>query len=202
MRSNRLIRERGYQIAELVVVMAILSVLLLFGLPSLTRMSAGLRLTLAAAELQSVLREARSLAIRENTEVAVKFYPREDGFATWAVYRDGDGDGVLNRDITAGVDPQVKPPRPLEQLGRRLRFGFPPGKPARDPGDPSSRLPPTGDPIRFNSSDLASFGPLGTSTPGSLYLTDSQKRLMAVRVYGRTGKVKVIVYDFDAEVWR
>ncbi|MES1211289.1 MAG: hypothetical protein ABUL63_03035, partial [Acidobacteriota bacterium] len=60
----------------------------------------------------------------------------------------------------------------------------------------------TGDPIRFNSSDLASFGPLGTSTPGSLYLTDSQKRLMAVRVYGRTGKVKVIAYDFDAEVWR
>ena len=195
-------KEQGYQIAELVVVMAILSVLLLFGLPSLARMSAGVRLTLAAAELQSVLREARSLAIRQSTEVAVKFYPRPDGFATWAVYRDGDGDGVLNRDITAGIDPEVKPPRPLEQLGRRLRFGFPPGAPARDPGDPSSRLPPGGDPIRFNSSDLASFGPLGTSTPGSLYLTDSQSRLMAVRVYGRTGKVKVIVYDFEAEVWR
>ena len=194
--------EQGYQIAELVVVMAILSMLLLFGLPALARMSTGVRLTLAAAELQSVLREARSLAIRENTEVAVKFYPRADGFATWAVYRDGDGDGVLNRDITAGVDPQVQPPRPLEQLGRRLRFGFPPRTPARDPGNPSSRLPTDGDPIRFNSSDLASFGPLGTSTPGSLYLTDSQSRLMAVRVYGRTGKVKVIVYDFDAQVWR
>jgi len=194
--------EQGYQLAELVVVMAMLSVLLLFGLPSLARMSAGVRLTLAAAELQAVLREARSLAILQNAEVAVKFYPRADGFATWAVYRDGDGDGVLNRDITAGVDPEVKPPRPLEQLGRRLRFGFPPGKPARDPGDSSSRLSPGGDPIRFNSSDLASFGPLGTSTPGSLYLTDSQSRLMAVRVYGRTGKVKVIVYDFEAEVWR
>jgi type II secretory pathway pseudopilin PulG len=201
MRSYRQIRERGYQIAELVVVMAVLSVLLLFGLPPLARMSAGVRLTLAAAELQAVLRETRSLAILQNTEVAVKFYPREDGFATWAVYRDGDGDGVLNRDITAGVDPQIRPPRPLEQLGRRLRFGFPPGKAARDPGDSSSRLS-SGDPIRFNSSDLASFGPLGTSTPGSLYLTDSQKRLMAVRVYGRTGKVKVVVYDFEAEIWR
>jgi type II secretory pathway pseudopilin PulG len=196
------ITERGFQIVELVVALAIFSVFLLFSLPPLTRMSAGLRLTLAAAELQAVLREARSLAIRQNTEVAVKFYPRADGFATWAVYRDGDGDGVLNHDITAGVDPQVKPARPLEQLGRRLRFGFPPGKPARDPGDTSSRLPPTSDPIRFNSSDLASFGPLGTSTPGSLYLTDSQSRLMAVRVYGRTGKVKVIVYDFETEVWR
>jgi len=25
---------------------------------------------------------------------------------------------------------------------------------------------------------------------------------MAVRVFGRTGKVKVIAYDFDAEVWK
>jgi hypothetical protein len=82
-----------------------------------------------------------------------------------------------------------------------MRFGFPPGRPVRDPGDPRKLLS-TDDPIRFNQSDLASFGPLGTSTPGSLYLTDGQSRLLAVRVYGRTGKVKVIAYDFDAEVWR
>jgi type II secretory pathway pseudopilin PulG len=194
--------QRGFQIAELVVAVALLSLLLVLGMPALSRMSAGLRLSLAAAELQGVLHSTRSLAIKLGTEVAVKFYPRADGYATWAVYRDGDGDGVLNRDITSGVDPQVTPPRPLEQLGRRLRFGFPPGEPARDPGDSSQRLPVNGDPIKFNTSDLASFGPLGTSTPGSLYLTDSQSRLMAVRVYGRTGKVKVIAYDFDAEVWR
>jgi hypothetical protein len=56
--------------------------------------------------------------------------------------------------------------------------------------------------VRFNASDLAAFGPIGTSTPGSVYLTDGADRLMAVRVFGRTGKVKVIVYDFAAEVWR
>ena len=58
------------------------------------------------------------------------------------------------------------------------------------------------DAIRFNSSDLASFSPMGGSTPGTVYLTDGQSQLAAVRVTGRTGKVKVVVYDFGAEVWK
>lgn len=194
--------ERGFEIAELVVSLAVLTAVLMLGLPALTHFASGLRLRLAAGELEGALRNARSLAIRLDTEVAVKFRPRPDGSATWAVYRDGNGNGILNRDIAAGIDPQVTPPQALEELGRRMRFGFPPGKPARDPGDPHLLLRFADDPIRFNQSDLASFGPLGTSTPGSLYVTDGQSRLMAVRVFGRTGKVKIIVYDFDAEIWR
>jgi prepilin-type N-terminal cleavage/methylation domain-containing protein len=195
-------RGQGFTLIELLVYLAISTMILTAGIPPLLNLTADLRLQLAATELVGTLRAARSLAIRLNTNVAVKFHPRADGYATWSVYRDGDGDGVLNRDIATGVDPLVSPPRPLEQLGKRLRFGFPPGTAARDPGDPGERLRPADDPIRFNSSDLASFGPLGTSTPGSLYLTDSRSKLMAVRVFGRTGKVKIIAYDFDAEIWR
>jgi len=194
--------EQGFQLAELVVSLAVLAVLLMLTLPALTHFSAGLRLRLAAAELEASLRSARSSAIRLGTEVAVKFRLRADGTYTWAIYRDGNGNGVLNRDITAGTDPLISPPRVLEELGKQMRFGFPPGLTARDPSDPSKRLRFADDPIRFNESDLASFGPLGTSTPGSLYVTDGQSRLMAVRVFGRTGKVKVIAYDFDAEVWK
>jgi len=195
-------RAHGFTLAELVVGLAIFSILLMTGLPALLHVASNLRLRLAAGELAGTLRCARSLAIRLGANVAVKFQPRPNGQSTWAVYRDGDGDGVLSRDIAAGVDPLVVPPRPLELLGRRMRFGFPPGRPARDPGDPAKLLRAADDPIRFNGSDLASFGPLGTSTPGSLYVTDSANSLMAVRVFGRTGKVKVIVYDFEQEVWR
>lgn len=194
--------EQGFQVAELVVSLAVLTLVLMLSLPALSHFAAGLRLRLAAAELEASLRSARSSAIRLGTEVAVKFRPRADGTCTWAIYRDGNGNGVLNRDITAGIDPQVTPPQILEELGKQMRFGFPPGRPARDPSDPSKRLRFADDPIRFNQSDLASFGPLGTSTPGSLYVTDGQSRLMAVRVFGRTGKVKIIAYDFDAEVWK
>ena len=193
--------QRGFTLADLVAALAFLTVTALCGFPVLTRVAAGLRLTLAAFELEGVLRGARSLAISCGSEVAVKFQPRPDGFASWSVYRDGDGDGVLNRDIAAGVDPQIAPPRPLEQLGRQLRFGFPPGRPPRDPGDPSHRLD-TGDPIRFNGSDLASFSSLGTSTPGSLYLTDGVGRLMAVRVANRAGKMRVITWVPERRIWR
>ena len=58
------------------------------------------------------------------------------------------------------------------------------------------------DPIRFNRSDIASFGPLGGSTPGSLYVTDSIRHLAAVRVFGRTGKVKVLRWDAVEDRWR
>ena len=112
-----------------------------------------------------------------------------------------DGDGVLTKDINAGVDPAVTPAIRLSQLGRGLGLGFPPGPPPPDPSSPQRLLSGT-DPIRFNQSDLASFSPLGTSTPGSLYLTDGGKRLAVVRVTNKTGRVRVMVYDSVRRVWR
>jgi hypothetical protein len=148
------------------------------------------------------MRLARSTAIRLGANVALKFRPRAGGKATWALYRDGDGDGVLSKDIDRRIDPEIAPPRRLEQIGNRVRFGFPPGRPVRDPGAPERWLRGSDDPIRFNSSDLASFSPLGGATPGTVYLTDVDGNLAAVRVVGRTGKIKIMVYDFGAEAWR
>ena len=48
---------------------------------------------------------------------------------------------------------------------------------------------------------MASFGPLGTSTPGSLYVTDGLENLAVVRIFGRTGKVKIMLYDPATEAW-
>ena len=58
------------------------------------------------------------------------------------------------------------------------------------------------DPIRFNRSDLASFNPRGTATPGTIYLTDGLRHLAAVRVNNRSGKISVLYYDPEEEVWR
>jgi prepilin-type N-terminal cleavage/methylation domain-containing protein len=198
MRKN----ERGFQLVELLVVLAIFVLLASMSAPPLLRITGELRLRLAAEEVVAAMRVARSTAVRYCVNVALKFRPRSDGRSTWALYRDGDGDGVLTKDIDKGVDPQVAPSQELEQIGSRVRFGFPPGRPARDPGNPSAWLRGGDDPIRFNSSDLASFGPLGTATPGTVYMTNGDGGLAAVRVTGRTGRVKVIVYDFDEEVWK
>jgi type II secretory pathway pseudopilin PulG len=193
--------QHGVQIIVLVVCLAVMSVLLSLAAPSLMEMSGNRRVHLAAQELQGTLRLARAWAVRYSANVAVKFDEDEQGFVTFGLYRDGDGDGVLNRDIKSGVDPEMAHPRRLLHLGSFVKFGFPPDRRVRDPGSPSHYLN-TKDPIRFNESDLASFGPLGTSTPGSLYVTDGKRRLAAVRVFGRTGKVKILTYDFEEEVWK
>jgi type II secretory pathway pseudopilin PulG len=194
--------QKGFQLVELVVASAVLATLIFLSLPPFLRITGDLRLRLTAQEVVGVLRTARAFAIRHGTNVAVRFKSSPQGAVLYALYRDGDGDGVLSRDIDKGTDPPVQPPRSLDQAGgRSSRLGFPPGLRVRDPGSPGRWLTTT-DPIRFNSSDLASFGPLGTSTPGSLYLTDGQSRLAVVRVLGRTGRVRVMAYDFIRQVWR
>lgn len=194
--------ERGFQLVELLVVLALFLLLMGITVPSILHISGQWRLRLAAEEVVGTMRLARALAVRRCANVALKFRPRADGHATYSLYRDSDGDGVLNRDIDRGVDPMIAPPRRLEQIGSQVRFGFPPGRLARDPASPHKWLRNGDDPIRFNNSNLASFGPLGTATPGTVFLTDGQRGLAAVRVTGRTGRVKVVVYDFQEEVWK
>jgi len=193
--------EKGFSLAELIVVLTLVILIAAVGVPPMLEMASGLRLHLAAQELGGTLHLARAEAARRGFNVAVKFRPGTVSGATYTLYRDGNGNGVLNRDIDAGKDPALSLPRPLQYLGSRMHFGFPPGRRIRDPSSPRQWLG-VQDPIRFNDSDLASFGPLGTSTPGSVYLTDGKSRLMAVRVTGRTGRTRIIVYDFEEEVWR
>jgi type II secretory pathway pseudopilin PulG len=192
-------RERGFQVADLTVTLAVFAVLMIGGVPQLLKLSAALRVRAAASEVVGAFRQAQSLAIRQSAEVAVRFAAEGRGY-TFTLYRDGDGDGVTNADIRAGIDRQLAPSGRLENVGGDIRFGIPDRR-VRDPGDPQSLLDRLDDPIRFNSSDLASFGPLGTSTPGSVYLTDGNSQLAVVRVFGRTGKVRVLHYDFATETW-
>ena len=194
------VAPKGFNLVEMLIGLAILSILAAAGLPLFFRSTARLRVSLAGREIGGVLHLARLYAIRHGTNVAVKFRTTPDGFVTFALYRDGDGDGVRNRDIDAGVDPEVMPQRRLAHLGRAVRFGFPPGRQPRHPstGRLMDRLD---DPIRFNRSDLASFSPVGAATPGSLYISDQRTNLIAVRVLNRTGRVRLQRYDYEEETW-
>jgi len=192
----------GFQLYELLVVLAILSIVATMGIPRVLDWTRHLKVDLAAHELVGALRLARSYAVRHSTKVGVKFRTDNRRGVTFGMYRDGDGDGVLTADIDSGVDPPIGPPRQLSHFGSFARFGFPPGPAPRDPGDPRRRLDRLEDPIRFNRSDIASFNHLGGSTPGSLYLTDGRYLLSVVRLFGRTGKVKVMRYDQEIEEWQ
>jgi type II secretory pathway pseudopilin PulG len=194
--------QLGFQLFEVLVVLSIVGLLATTGIPRVLEWTRSLKVDLAAHELVAALRLARSYAVRHGAKVGVKFRIREDSRVTYTLYRDGDGDGVRTVDIEAGVDPPVGLPRELAHFGRQVRFGFPPGPAPPDPGDPRRRLTRLDDPIRFNRSDIAAFNYLGGSTPGSVYITDGRYLLSVVRVYGRTGKVKIMRYTRDSDEWR
>lgn len=191
----------GHSLLEILVAGAIISLVLAAGVPPLAHWVGGLRVGMAAAEVAGALQMARLYAARSNVNVAVKFRTEADGTVTYALYRDGDGDGVRNRDIDRGIDPVERAPRPLGGFGGDVRFGFPPGKAPRDPVT-GRRMVRLDDPIRFNRSDLASFSSRGTATPGTVYLTDGRYHLAAARVNNLAGKVVVLRYDPEDEVWR
>lgn len=195
-------RHRGFQLVQLLVFLAIAATLLTLGTPPLLRWTSALRLRLAAAEFVSTLRLARSTALNTAGKVGVKFRPQASGRVTFTLHRDGDGDGVRSRDIDDGTDPQIGPERQLQHVGAHVRLGFPPGIVPRDPGRPERPLGRLDDPIRFNRSDIASFNGLGRATSGSLYLTDGRRGLAVVRVFSSSGRVRVLVYDPERQVWR
>lgn len=190
--------QRGFTLVELLVGAVLIATLTLIVVPPLLSASAKLRLRLAAAEVATTLYRARSEAIRRRHHVGLRFDRDDDGRVTFTLYRDTDGDGLRNADIRRGIDVPLAPPRRLH-LGRGIRFGFPRPAPRRDPS--GRRLVRLGDPVRFNRSDLASFSPLGTSTPGSVYLTDQRGVLTAVRLLGRTGKVRIVTWDPETDTW-
>lgn len=193
---------RGFQLYELLVVVAIVGLVTALGLPPLLGWSRAVRLRVAAGEVAATLRLARSLAIRRGTAVGVKFTVAAEGAVSWVLYRDGDGDGVRTADVAAGVDPALTSPRALAHQGRRVGFGFPPGPPPLDPGDPRRRLDRLDDPLRLGRSDIASFNAQGEGSSGSLYLTDGLRGLVVVRLFGRTGKVRVLTYHPGTPEWR
>ncbi len=192
----------GFTVVEITVAVAVFAVLAAVVLPSVSEWASALRVEMAAGEMAGVLHLARIHSTRFNVKVGVKFRTEDDGTVYHTLFRDGDGDGVRSADIESGVDPQVRSPRRLAHFDQRIRFGFPAtGKPPRDPSNPRKRLDRLDDPIRFNRSDIASFNPRGTATPGSIYLTDGRRFLAAVRVNNRSGKISVLYYDPLDEVW-
>lgn len=182
--------------------LAVVGLTLTVATPPLLRWTSALRLRLATAEFVSTLRLARITALTTSGKVGIKFRPRPSGRVTFTLHRDGDGDGVRTRDIDDGTDPQIGPERQLQHVGAHVNLGFPPGIVPRDPSGSGRLLDRLEDPIRFNRSDIASFNGLGQGTPGSLYLTDGQAGLTVVRVLAATGRVRVLVYDPEAESWR
>ena len=157
------------------------------------------RVAAAARDLQQELARLRSNAIASHRSVAMRL-TWSQGRYVYAFYADGDGDGVRSDDIASGRDPVLAPARDLASRYEGVDFGLldlaipevPPG------GAP---LAPGADPVRFGRSDIITFSPGGTSSSGTLYVSDGRDTVVAVVLYGGTGRIRIWSYRRERARW-
>jgi hypothetical protein len=189
----------GISSVELLLGLAVAAALTIVIVPGVLHLRAAVAVRSAAGQVRAALYRARSVAITRGVLVGVKFR-RNGARHEWALYADGNGNGVRNADITSGVDRPLGVYYPWDR--NDVMPGILTGASVPDPGSPGSPLDRPDDPIRFNNSDICSFSPVGESTPGSVYLWDGHDRMAVVRVFGRSAKIRTLYHRRGEPGWR
>ncbi len=181
-------KESGHTLVEMLVVAAILVVAGAFVAPYIRAYSVDAHLLGAGRMFKAEFVRARSIAIKKNAQTAIRFEsgPGGDFYST---YVDGNRNGVRSDDIGAGVDFRIAGPLPLDGKAPRVRVGILPNTPAPPP---ETGLLDTSDPIRFGPSNMVSFSPLGTASPGTFYLAGEGIQ-GAVRVAPGSSRVRLMI---------
>lgn len=176
---------------SLCVLMAAMAVPVIGGTLDRERTIVGARFLagqLLRARLES-LKRARSIAVRvqivgDRTEVRP--------------FVDGNGNGVLQRDIDRGIDTPLAPAEWLDDQARDVSLRI--NQDVPDVGG-TFGLAPGDDPLRIGNTALLTFSPLGSATSGTLYVAAHQGPRMAVRVFGATGRVRVLMFEPRTGQW-
>jgi hypothetical protein len=136
-------------------------------------------------------------AVMRSAMVGVQFTQTAAGYS-YAVYLDGNRNGVLSRDIQRGIDRAIAAVERLPEQFTGVEFGVIPGLPPVDPGG----TPPGTDPIRLGSGNIVSFSALGTSSSGTVYIRSRRHAQYAVRVFGETGKTRMLKFEPRTRQWK
>jgi type II secretory pathway pseudopilin PulG len=186
----------GYSLVEAVVVMAMATTVGGMAVPQLLASIDDYRTAGAMRYLAARVQQTRMEAIVRSREVAMKF-TQAGGTYEYAVYVDGNGDGVRTHDINSAVDTALGAPERLGDQFQGVDFGVLPGLPSVDGGS----APPGNDPIKLGASNLLSFSANGTSSTGSLYIKGQRGAQYVIRVFGVTGKTRVLKFSRSTQLW-
>jgi len=195
---TRFIAFGGYSLLELTMVMALGVLLTATAVPEYLTGLDDLRARGAAHHLSARLHRARMEAVTRSAMVGVQFTQAADGRYSYAVYVDGNRNGVLTRDIQSGIDRPIAAAERLPDQFPGVEFGAIPGLPPVDAGGTA----PAADPIRLGSGSIASFSALGTATSGTLYIRSRRDAQYAVRIFGETGRTRLLKFEPRTGTWK
>lgn len=155
------------------------------------------RTIIGAQYLAGQLQRARLESLKRARSVAVRIEMIGER-TTLRLFADGNGNGVLQRDIDRGVDLPVTPLVWLEDEGRGVSLRI-----NQDVSDVAgaATLAPGDDPLRIGNTSLLAFSPVGGATGGTLYVAAHRGPQMAIRVFGATGRVRVLMFDARTRQW-
>jgi type II secretory pathway pseudopilin PulG len=172
----------GYTILEVIVVIAILMIVLAAAIPRTKAYIQESSVRGAAFYIRSLLRGARSRAAAEARYIGVVF-EEVKGDPVFSLYADGNGNGIRRADIRRGIDRRFREPYRLSAVFPGVHYGsLPDGAGPPFPG------------LRIGRSYILSFSPLGSSTSGTVFLSNEYGQVYAVIVMGSTGKVRIARY--------
>ena len=188
--------SHGHSLIELVFVAALIATLSGVAIPQLLATIDEYRAYGAAHYMSTRLQRARGEAVMRSADVAIKFAARSNTY-TFAVFVDGNRNGVRSADIDRGIDRQLGAVERLGDSFSGIDFGAIPKLPAVD----EDGVAPGEDPIRLGSSDAVTFTAMGTATPGSLYIRSRRGVQYVISVFGQTGRTRILKFNARTAQW-
>lgn len=189
--------ECGLTLVEILIVAALLVTLVTVGLPQMLTGVDEYRTASAARYLAARCRLARMEAVRRSASVALRFQ-RDGALVRYAAFLDGNSNGVRTAEIARGVDRPVSAYEQISDLFPGVTFAIHEEIPAIGS---ASAFSGDRDALQIGRSRIMTFTPIGSATPGTIYLRGRGKVQYAVRVLGATGRTRVLKFDTGSRGW-
>ena len=189
--------ERGAALIDVIAASALSLIMAAMAVPVVGGTLDRERTIIGAQYLADQLLRARLESLRRAQSVAVRL-DVVDGRTWCRLYADGNGNGVVQRDIDRGVDPALGPAIAIDQEARDVSLRV--NQPITDVSGGVS-LQPGDDPLRIGNSSLVVFSPMGSATSGTMYVAAPRGPQLALRIFGATGRVRVLMFDASTRQW-
>lgn len=188
---------RGAALIDMIVAVALCFILAGMAVPVVGGTLERERVLVGTRYLAAQLQRARLESLKRAQSVAVRLEIVNDR-TQFRLYADANGNGVLQKDIDKGVDPPLAALEWLDDQARGISLRV--NQTITDVSG-TAIIAAGDDPLRIGSSALLTFSPTGSSTGGTLYVAAHTGPQMAIRVFGATGRVRVLRFDAQARQW-